>query len=205
MAGATVTLNCSLSLPSGITDTPVFQWEGPSGVTFTPVGPVTTGGVVSSNLTLSEISASEAGVYSCTASLRGFISAFINITVQSESTITTFLHTISASPVAAPTPFITNSIFIAGATGNLTCSYNITGVAVPLDAVWTVNGSAIAPHEDRRISIKGISLFFTPVAKSDAGVYTCTLILTALIPYIVVPKPTQQSLEKKVVVHSKFF
>ena len=77
MVLATVTLTCSLSLPSGVTDTPVFQWER-NGV---PLTATSTG--VSSDLTLSKIS-SEAGVYSCTASLRGSISDTTNITVQGE-------------------------------------------------------------------------------------------------------------------------
>ena len=80
MAGDSVTLTCSISLPSGVTGTPVFQWEGP-GVTLTPDDPTSSGGVVSSILTLT---ASEAGLYSCTASLRGEISTNTIITVQSK-------------------------------------------------------------------------------------------------------------------------
>ena len=83
MAGDTVTLTCSLALPSGVTDTPVFQWEGPA-VTPTPDDPTSSGGVVSSILTLTSVSISEAGLYSCTASLRGNISTNTIITVQSK-------------------------------------------------------------------------------------------------------------------------
>ena len=83
MAGDSVTLTCSISLPSGLTDTPVFQWEGP-GVTPTPADPTSSGGVVSSILTLTSVSTSEAGLYSCTASLRGEISTNTIITVQSK-------------------------------------------------------------------------------------------------------------------------
>ena len=83
MAGDSVTLTCSISLPSGVTDTPVFQWEGP-GVTPTPADPTSSGGVVSSILTLTSVSTSEAGLYSCTASLRGEISTNTIITVQSK-------------------------------------------------------------------------------------------------------------------------
>ena len=80
MAGDSVTLTCSLSLPSGVTDTPVFQWEGP-GVTDDPTS---SGGVVSSILTLTSVSTSEAGLYSCIASLRGEISTNTIITIQSK-------------------------------------------------------------------------------------------------------------------------
>ena len=90
IAGDSVTLTCSLSLPSGVTGTPVFQWEGP-GVT---ADPTSSGGAVFSILTLTNVSTSEAGLYSCTASLRGNISTNTTITVQSKvSTITTnFQH-----------------------------------------------------------------------------------------------------------------
>ena len=83
MAGDTVTLTCSLALPNGVTGTPVFQWEGP-GVTPTPADPTSSGGVVSSILTLTSVLTSEAGLYSCTASLRGEISTNTIITVQSK-------------------------------------------------------------------------------------------------------------------------
>ena len=83
MAGDTVILTCSLTLPSGVTGTPVFQWERP-GVTPTPDDPAPSGGVVSSILTLTSVSTSEAGLYSCTASLRGEISTNTIITVQSK-------------------------------------------------------------------------------------------------------------------------
>ena len=36
MAGDTVTLTCSVTLPHGVTGTPDFQWEWPGGVTLTP-------------------------------------------------------------------------------------------------------------------------------------------------------------------------
>ena len=83
MAGDTVTLTCSIYLPSGVTDTPVFQWERP-GVTPTPDDPTSSGGVVSSILTLTSVSTSEARLYSCTASLRGNVFTNTIITVQSK-------------------------------------------------------------------------------------------------------------------------
>ena len=88
VAGVTVTLNCSVTLPSGVTDTPVFQWEGP-GVTPTPADPTTSGQMVSSVLTLSQIKTSQAGQYTCTATLSGSVfsgsvSGSEIVTVQSE-------------------------------------------------------------------------------------------------------------------------
>ena len=85
MAGDTVTLTCSVTLSSGVTGTLVFQWEGP-GVTPTPAYSTTSGMMVSSDLTLSEISTSQAGVYTCTATLGGSFSISTNITVQSMTT-----------------------------------------------------------------------------------------------------------------------
>ena len=66
MAGDTVTLNCSVTLPIGVTD---FHWEGPGEVN--PAPPTTNGQEVSSVLTLSTISTSQAGQYICTATLNG--------------------------------------------------------------------------------------------------------------------------------------
>ena len=81
MAGDTVTLTCSVTLPSGVTDTPVFQWEGSSGVSSTSM---TSGHTVSSDLTLNGISTSQAGEYTCNATLSGSITDSITITVQSK-------------------------------------------------------------------------------------------------------------------------
>ena len=84
MAGATVTLTCSVSLPTGVTGTPDIQWKGP-GVTPTPADPTSSGpNMVSSDLTLSEIATSQAGQYTCTATLSGSVSTSVTITVQSK-------------------------------------------------------------------------------------------------------------------------
>ena len=84
MAGDNLTLTCTVTLPSGVTDTPVFQWEGPSGVISTSVTSMTNGHTVSSDLTLDGISTSQAGQYTCTATLSGSITDSITITVQSK-------------------------------------------------------------------------------------------------------------------------
>ena len=83
MAGDTVTLTCSVTVPTRVTGAPDFQWEGP-GVTPTPADPTTSGQVVSSDLTLSEIATSQAGQYTCTATLNRSNSSYISITVQSK-------------------------------------------------------------------------------------------------------------------------
>ena len=81
IAGDTVTLNCSITLP---TSTPEFQWEGPGGVTPVPADPTISGGLIFSVLTLREIKTSQAGQYTCTVTFDGSVSTSINITVQSE-------------------------------------------------------------------------------------------------------------------------
>ena len=84
MAGDTVTLTCSVTLPTGVTGTPDFNWEG-TGVTPTPPDPTTNGQEVSSVLTLSTISTSQAGQYICTATVNGSsVTIATNVTVQSE-------------------------------------------------------------------------------------------------------------------------
>ena len=82
-AGDTVALTCSLTLPHGVTGTPDFQLEGPGGVTLTPAASMTSGQTVSSDLPLNEITTSQAGQYTCTATLSGSITTTITITVQS--------------------------------------------------------------------------------------------------------------------------
>ena len=83
MTGDTVTLTCSVTLPTGVTGTPDFHWEGP-GVT-PPAEPTTDGQKVSSILKLGTISTSQAGQYTCTATLNGSsITNTTTITVQGE-------------------------------------------------------------------------------------------------------------------------
>ena len=86
LAGDTVTLTCSVTLPTGVTGIPDFQWEGP-GVTPTPADSATSGQIVSSDLTLSEIATSQAGLYSCVAYISGtIINTSITILIQSKFT-----------------------------------------------------------------------------------------------------------------------
>ena len=84
IVGDIVTLTCTVTLPSGVTDTPDFQWEGPGGVTPTPEDSMTNGQTVSSDLILTAITTSQVGQYTCTATLSGSITESIIITVQSK-------------------------------------------------------------------------------------------------------------------------
>ena len=84
VAGDSVTLTCSMTLPNGVTGSPEFQWEGP-GETPDPAALSTSGQEVTSQLTLSAIRTSQAGQYTCTASLGDFSeNATADVTVRSE-------------------------------------------------------------------------------------------------------------------------
>ena len=81
-AGNTVTITCSVTLPSGVTDTPSFQWRGPDGETHIPTNPTTSGQTVSSVIKIKKIRTSQAGQYTCRASLSGSVSDDISISVE---------------------------------------------------------------------------------------------------------------------------
>ena len=80
MAGDTLTLTCSISLPPGVNGTPVFNWER-AGEIPTPANLTSSGGMTYSELTLDVIAASQSGLYKCIASLGGSISTNITVTV----------------------------------------------------------------------------------------------------------------------------
>ena len=81
MAGDSLTLTCSVSLPPGVNGTPVFNWER-AGEIPTPANPTSSGGVTySSELTLDVIASSQAGQYKCIAILGGSISTNITVAV----------------------------------------------------------------------------------------------------------------------------
>ena len=90
-AGENATLTCTVTLPPGVTGTPDIQWEGP-GVSPTPADPTTNGQEVFSVLTLSSISTSQAGQYTCTATFTGarLVMATVNITVKSKTILVCF-------------------------------------------------------------------------------------------------------------------
>ena len=89
VAGGSLTLNCSISLPSGIGHTPTFQWEGPEG----NQNPMLIERRVSS-LTVNDVQPADAGVYSCTVTLGGSItnSTTVNVQGQYEFFLTTYLQ-----------------------------------------------------------------------------------------------------------------
>lgn len=87
--GVPVTLTCSISLPSGVTGTPSFQWAGPNETP--PTNSISNGGLTS-NLTITKIAISDAGTYQCTAILKGNVTAFTNLTIQ--GTYVTVCHCI---------------------------------------------------------------------------------------------------------------
>ena len=186
MAGDTVTLTCSLTLPHGVTGTPDFQWEGPGGVTLTPAASMTSGQTVSSDLPLNNITTSKAGQYNCTATLSGYTdSASTNITVESEFSraLSSMILPLPTLSVPAPTPEITASVtgtVSAGDPLTLTCDYTLSpSIDTDLQTAvnWTVNGTEV--EDGGHISSDGVSLIFSPLTTSDTGRYTCTLTLTA--------------------------
>ena len=82
MAGGPVSLNCSVSLPGEVSGTPVFRWVGPGSIPL-PVDLSTSGQMVTSTLTLSPVRTSQAGQYTCSATLEGCsINSTVAITVQ---------------------------------------------------------------------------------------------------------------------------
>ena len=91
MAGESVSLTCSLTLPGTVSGSPVFQWVGP-GDTPTAADPSTSGQVVTSTLTFSAVRTSQAGQYTCIVLLEGPNQTInvalrsVNITVQSKWT-----------------------------------------------------------------------------------------------------------------------
>ena len=91
MAGNLVTLTCSVALPDGVTGSPLLQWEGPGGILQHSAN--SSGQEVISNLTLSAIRTTQAGQFTCTASLSDFIeSDTTSIAVQSEYVFTYYQY-----------------------------------------------------------------------------------------------------------------
>ena len=210
MAGESLTLTCSIILPAGVTGTPDFHWEGP-GVTPTAAAPTTSGQEVSSILTLSAIATSQAGQYSCTATLSGSsVSTDLTVTVQSKFTdISCLLRvngTIPAS-VPVPTPSITASRstggLYAGTSLSLTCDYTLSpsvDTAPQTAVVWMIGGAAVDTSSGR-ISATGDNLSFSPLATSDTGSYTCQLTVTAQQTHITL-QPPEQSAAREITVQS---
>ena len=65
MAGSSLTLTCTVTLPTGVSETPTVQWEGPGLSTTGSVGG--SGSTYTSQQTLAPLTLSQAGDYTCTA------------------------------------------------------------------------------------------------------------------------------------------
>ena len=189
---------------------PSFQWER-HGVIPTPTDPTSSGRMVSSILVLHEVATSQAGLYTCTASLRGSINTSTTLNVQSMSTHyyigVNSDHVYLHHPVSTPTPSISHSVLIAGTESNLTCDSISLGAYVDFHVAqnvsWMVNGSAVATNGRKIISNNGQFLYFSPVSVSDSGRYTCQLTLSVpQTPYVSVHGPVQSS-DEVITVKSK--
>ena len=227
MDGDTVTLTCFVTLPSGVTDTPLFQWEGSGVVTDTPnfqwegssgvsSTSMTNGSTVSSDLTLDGISTSQAGEYTCNATLSGSITDSINITVQSKRCNLCSIHCtlhITCSLVQTPTPFISSNSnsLIAGTPLNLSCDYTLStsvDTDITATATWTINDMPLKISESG-ISTDGVYLIFSPLTTSYTGNYICALTITpsSETPHVTVGGPVKSSVKVIIVqsiVHSIF-
>ena len=65
MAGSSLTLTCTVTLPTGVSEAPTVQWEGPGLSTTGSVGG--SGSTYTSQQTLDPLTLSQAGDYTCTA------------------------------------------------------------------------------------------------------------------------------------------
>ena len=72
MAGESITLTCSVTIPYGLNGIPEVQWKGPRQIPNPTSPSVVSGQELTSTLTLSAIRTSQAGQYTCTASLTDF-------------------------------------------------------------------------------------------------------------------------------------
>ena len=82
MIGNNITLTCSVVLPNGVTGTPDYQWMGPAGGVIDTATHSSNDQSVSSVLTLSEIAPSQAGEYTCTATLANIVLNTTSITIR---------------------------------------------------------------------------------------------------------------------------
>ena len=65
VAGSSFTLTCNVTLPTGVSETPIVQWEGPG---LSTTGSVWgSGSTYTSQQTLDPLTLSQAGDYTCTA------------------------------------------------------------------------------------------------------------------------------------------
>lgn len=84
VAGDSVTITCTVTLPDSVPPTLNIDWQKPDDL-YTPVYPITSGQTVTSKLFISNIATSEAGKYTCNVTMSDTDHASIYITVQSKS------------------------------------------------------------------------------------------------------------------------
>ena len=182
MAGVTIILNCSISLPTGVVGTPIFEWMGPGASTKNTHSE----GNMFSILTLNEIRPSRAGLYTCTIKFGGFISTSTNVTVSGMcvAKCQSFSMRNSFPSVEMPIPSISYTTLLAGATSVLACNYSLSGFTFRPNVVWTVDGNAVVTSGNERISTTGVSLMFSPLTTSDTGMYACAVNITSQTPFV---------------------
>ena len=203
MVGSRVNLTCSISLPSGVTGSPQFEWDGPLISTNLSSSEE---GMIFSQLTLIDIAPSDAGPYTCTATLGGSVSTTINVIVQGNNAAPQgelcVLFTLLSS-VKVPVPSISHSTLLAGATSNLTCDFSLDYFPHEASATWTVNENGNGVTQNDRVLIEGVILSFSPLNTSDSGRYSCELNITSLKPYVIVQGPPMASNKLPIAVESK--
>ena len=91
-AGNDVTFTCSVILPSEVTDTPHFEWEGPGITTTTTDNAIHFGQEAVSEYTVHRIATYQTGLYSCFVSLHGNISTNMTISVESNENNILFIY-----------------------------------------------------------------------------------------------------------------
>ena len=203
MAGNILNLTCSISLPSGVTGSPEFEWDGP--LTSTNISN-SVDGMLLSILTLSDIAPSDAGPYTCTATLGGSVSTTVNVSVEGNNEVFqlqvfSVMYTLFPA-VQAPIPSVIHTTLQAGTTSNLTCIYSLMD-DFPHDAraTWRVDKSNLTQND--RVLIEGVTLSFFPLKTSESGVYSCELTITSLTPHVIIEGSPKTSAELLIVVESK--
>ena len=208
MAGDTVTLNCSITLSNEGTNALGISWMGP-GVTdeHTQVSGMTG----SSYLVLSEVAASQAGNYTCSADYSESLISTKILTVLSKLVYSRYnTYSIYSSPVLVPTPWISINNFqgeYAGTQLSLSCMYTLSpsvDINLSLVVTWNFNGVLVSSSKNGRVSTNETtqSLVVHPVAISDSGRYSCALNFEIVLetPYVMVEDEPAHSKEKDIIV-----
>ena len=86
--------------------------------------------------------------------------------------------------VEMPSPSISYTTLLAGATSVLACNYSLSDFTFRPNIVWTVDGNAVITSGNERISTTGLSLMFSPLTTSDTGMYACAVNITSLTPFV---------------------